>query len=332
MKALVLKKYGKTGLIEFDSVSPPALGDNELLLNVHAVGLNAIDCMIPKGLFKPILPLTLPAVVGSDLSGVIEAVGKNVTRFKKGDAIYASIFDMDRGALAEYALVPEHAAALKPQNLSFVEAASLPMVALTSWQAFERAQVRAGTKVFIPAGSGGIGTFAIQLAKHLGATVATTTSLPNASLVTGLGADLVIDYKSQDVENVLSGYDVVLGTVRGDSIEKSLQILNSGAEVVSLVGPPDLPFARQRGMNKIMKMIFWILSRKIISQARRHKSKYSFLFVRPDGAQLSEIATLIEDGQLKPVIDKVFPFEESLEGLSYLEKGHAKGKVVIKLK
>lgn len=332
MKALVLKKYGKPGLTEFDSVPQPAVGENELLIKVHAVGLNAIDCMIPKGLFKKILPLTLPAVVGSDLSGVVEAVGNNVTRFKKGDAIFASIFDMDHGALAEYALVPEHAAALKPQNLSYVEAASLPMVALTSWQAFERAKLKAGMKVFIPAGSGGIGTFAIQLAKHRGAIVATTTSLRNASLVTELGADLVIDYKSQGFESLLSGYDIVLGTVRGNSIEKSLQILNPGAAVISLVGPPDLPFARQRGMNKVMKMIFWIISRKIISQARRQKAKYSFLFVRPDGAQLSEIASLIEAGQLKPVIDKVFPFEESLEGLSYLGKGHAKGKVVIQLK
>lgn len=332
MKALILKKYGNPGLTEFDSVPEPFIGDDELLIRVHAVGLNPIDCMIPKGQFKPILPLTLPAVVGSDLSGVVEAVGKNVTRFKPGDAIFASIFDMDRGALAEYALVPEHAAALKPQNLSYVEAASLPMVALTSWQAFERAKVKAGMKVFIPAGSGGIGTFAIQLAKHLGATVATTTSPSNASLVTELGADLVIDYKSQGFENLLSGYDVVLGTVRGKSIEKSLQILNPGAAVVSLVGPPDLPFARQRGMNKVMKMIFWILSRKIISQAKRQDTEYSFLFVRPDGAQLSEIATLIEDGQLKPVIDKVFPFKESPEGLSYLEKGHAKGKVVVQLK
>lgn len=332
MKALVLKKYGKPGLTEFDYIPEPVVKDDELLINVHAVGLNPIDCMIPKGMFKPILPLTLPATVGSDLSGVVEAVGKNVTRFKRGDAIFASIFDMNRGALAEYAIVPEHAAALKPESLSFVEAASLPMVALTSWQAFERAQVKAGKKVFIPAGSGGIGTFAIQLAKHLGATVATTTSLPNSGLVTELGADFVIDYKGLDFENLLTGYDVVLGTVRGDSIQKSLNILNPGAEVVSLVGPPDLSFARQRGMNKIMKVIFWLISRKIIASANRQKVNYSFLFVRPDGAQLTEIATLIDAGKLKPVIDKIFPFDASLEALSYLEEGHARGKVVITLK
>lgn len=331
MKALVLKKYGKPGRTEFDDISEPVIRDDELLVRVHAVGLNAIDCMIPKGLFKPILPITLPAVMGSDLSGVVEAVGKNVTRFKRGDAIFASVFDMNRGTLCEFAAVPESAAALKPESISFVEAASLPMVALTSWQAFERAQVRSGHKVFIPAGSGGIGTFAIQLAKHLGATVATTASLQNSDLVTKLGADVVIDYKGLDFENLLTGYDVVLGTVRGDSIQKSLNILNPGAEVVSLVGPPDLPFARRRGMNKIMKMIFWLMSRKIIAHAASKKVKYSFLFVRPDGKQLSDIASLIDAGKLKPVIDKIFTFDESLSALSYLEEGHAKGKVVIQL-
>jgi len=331
MKALVLKKYGKPGLTEFDEIPEPVIKNDELLVRVHAVGLNAIDCTIPDGSFRPLLPLRLPAVVGSDLSGVVEAVGKNVTRFKKGEAVFASLFDMNRGALAEFVAVPESAAALKPQRLTFVESASLPMVALTSWQAFERAQLKTGDRVFVPAGTGGVGTFAIQLAKYLGASVTTTVSPAGIALATRLGADHVIDYKSQDFEKVLTGYDVVLGTVGGDNIQKSLSILNPGAKVISLVGPPDLPFSRRRGMNKIMQLLFWLMSRKIVGRANRRQVDYSFLFVRPDGKQLAEIAALIDAGQLHPVVDKIFPFAESLSALSYLGKGHAKGKVVVQL-
>jgi NADPH:quinone reductase-like Zn-dependent oxidoreductase len=215
MKALVLKRYGKADQIEFADVPNPLIKPNEILVRIHAVGLNPIDYMIPKGAFKPMLKFDLPATLGSDLAGTVVEVGSQVTRFKAGDAVFASLFDLGNGSLAEFAAVPEHVAALKPANLNFVQAASIPMVALTCWQALnERIKVTPGQKVFIPAGSGGIGTFAIQLAKYLGAHVGTTTSTANVDLVRSLGADDVIDYKKQEFENVLSGYDVVLGTVR----------------------------------------------------------------------------------------------------------------------
>lgn len=332
MKALVLERYGKANELAFKDLPRPTIQPRQILVKVHAVGLNPIDTMIPKGDFKPILKFQLPAVMGSDLAGVVVEVGNQVTRFKVGDSVYASVFDLGTGSLAEYTLVPESAAAHKPEKLNFIEAASIPMVGLTSWQALkERASIKLGQKVFIPAGSGGIGTFAIQLAKHLGAKVATTTSTRNIAFVKRLGADEVIDYKTQAFEKLLQGYDAVLGTTRGDGIEKALQILKPNSRVVSLIGPPDAAFARQRGMNIFMRLVFGLLSNKIIRLAKKRDIEYSFLFVQPNGQQLAEIGKIIDDGQIQPVIDRVFPFDQTLQALAYLEEGRAKGKVVVQL-
>ncbi len=332
MKALVFKRYGGPEQIGFADLPRPVPKPDEILVRVHAAGLNPIDTMIPKGTFKPFLKFRLPATLGSDLAGVVEEVGSRVTRFKPGDAVFASIFDLGTGALAEFAVVPESVAALKPANLDFVQAASIPMVGLTSWQALkERVNLRPGQRLFVPAGSGGIGTFAIQLAKHLGAKVATTTSAGNAALVRSLGADEVIDYKTQEFEEVLRDYDAVLGTVRGDTLEKSIGILKPGSHVVSLIGPPDAAFGRARGMNVVMQFVFGLLSRKIHRLARKREVGYSFLFVHPDGGQLAAIGKLLDAGTLRPVVDQVFPFEQAKEALAYLEKGRAKGKVVVRL-
>jgi NADPH:quinone reductase-like Zn-dependent oxidoreductase len=333
MKALVFKRYNRADQIAFADIPRPTPGQDEILVQVHAVGLNPIDYMIPKGTFKPILRFQLPATLGSDLAGVVVEVGSRVTRFKPGDAVFASIFDLGGGALAEFALVPENAAALKPENLDFVQAASIPMVGLTSWQALkERARLKPEQKVFIPAGSGGIGTFAIQLAKHLGAKVGTTTSTGNVDLVRSLGADEVIDYKKQEFEEVLRDYEAVLGTVRGNALEKSLRILKPRSTIVSLIGPPDAAFARLRRMNIFMVFVFGLLSRRMIRNARKRSAEYSFLFVHPDGQQLAEIGELLKTGRIRPVIDKVFPFDQAKDGLAYLEKGRAKGKVVVKVR
>src|SRR5436305_9093099 len=208
MNALIFKRYGRLDQIAFADVPKPVPKPDEILVQVHAVGLNPIDNMIPKGTFKPFLQFKLPATLGSDLAGVVVEVGSGVTRFKPGDAFFASIFDLGTGALAEFAVVPENVAALKPANLDFVQAASIPMVGLTSWQALkERAHLKPGQKVFIPAGTGGIGTFAIQLANHLGAKVGTTTRTGNVALVQSLGPDEVIDDKKQKFEEVLRDYD-----------------------------------------------------------------------------------------------------------------------------
>ncbi|MBQ4769756.1 zinc-binding dehydrogenase [Pectobacterium versatile] len=332
MKAFTFKRYGKHPELGFDDVDYPSLNADEILVNVYAVGLNPIDNMIPTGIFKPVLHFTLPATLGSDLSGVVIAVGSSVTRFAPGDEIFASIFDRGTGSLAEFAVVPENAAAMKPANLDFVQAASLPMVSLTSWQALiERAKLRPGQKVLIPAGSGGIGAFAIQLAKHFGATVGTTTSTGNVEWVSHLGADDVVDYKKQDFENVLSGYDIVLGTLRGDAIEKSINTLKPGGIIVSLIGPLDAAFARARRLNFFLTFVFWLMSRKVMRLSKKRGTGYTFHFVRPDGAQLTQIGKLLETEQIKPVVDKVFSFAETKDALTYLAQGHAKGKVVIKM-
>ena len=333
MKALVFKGYGGPDQIAFADTRRPVPKSDEILVQVHAAGLNPIDYMVPKGTFKPILRFQLPATLGSDVAGVVVETGSRVTRFKPGDAIFASIFDLSKGALAEFAVVPDNAAALKPENLDFVQAASIPMVGLTSWQALkERARLKPSQKVFIPAGAGGIGTFAIQLAKHLGAKVGTTTSTGNVDLVRSLGADEVIDYTKQEFENVLRDYDAVLGTVRGDALEKSLRILKPNGTVVSLIGPPDAAFARARGMNPFLVFVFGFLSRKIIRHAKKRGVAYSFLFVHSDGSQLGEIGELLKAGRIRPVIDKIFPFDEAKDALAYLEQGRAKGKVVVQMR
>ncbi len=333
MKALIFKRYSKPAQPVFADIPKPALKPNEILVQVHAVGLNPIDTMIPKGIFKQILQFQLPATLGSDLAGVVIETGSRVTRFKAGDAVFASLFDLGNGSLAEYAIVPEHAAALKPSNLDFVQAASIPMVGLTAWQALtERARVKPGQKVFIPAGSGGIGTFAIQLAKHLGAKVGTTTSTGNVELVRSLGADEIVDYKKQEFETVLRDYDVVLNTVRGDALNKSVGIVKSNSSIVSLVGPPDAAFGRARGMNFFVRFVLGLLSGKIIRQANKRGARYSFLWVHPDGGQLAQIGELLQTGKIRPVIDKVFPFDQAKEALAYLEQGRSKGKVVVQIR
>ncbi|WP_027820968.1 NADP-dependent oxidoreductase [Paraburkholderia bannensis] len=332
MKALTFKRYGKSPEIGFADVPRPTLKGDEILVQVRAVGLNPIDNMIPTGMFKPVLHFRLPATLGSDLAGVVTEVGSKVTRFKPGDAVFASIFDLGTGSLAEFAVVPESAAAPKPINLDFVQAASIPMVGLTSWQALkERLKLRSGQKMFIPAGSGGIGTFAIQLAKYFGAKVGTTTSTGNVELVGSLGADEIIDYKKQEFERVLRDYDAVLGTVRGDAIEKSLDILKPGSQIVSIVGPLDAAFARAKRLNFVLRFVFGLMSRKIVRLARKRDVSYLFHFVRPDGAQLNEIGRLLEAEHIRPVIDKVFPFEQAKEALDYLAQGRSRGKVVVQM-
>lgn len=333
MQALTFKRYGKSPEIGFAEVSRPTPKPDELLVEVHAAGVNPIDNMIPTGLFKAVLRFQLPATLGSDLAGVVTQVGSRVTRFKPGDAVFANIFDLGTGSIAEFAVVPESIAALKPANLDFVQAASIPMVGLTSWQALkERANLRAGQKVFIPAGSGGVGTFAIQLAKHLGAKVGTTTSTGNVELVCRLGADEVVDYKKQEFEKVLRDYDAVLGTVRGDAMEKAVDVLKPRGTMVSLVGPLDAAFARARRLNFVLTFVFRLMSRKIKRLAKKREVTYSFLFARPDGDQLAEIGELLKTERIRPVIDKVFPFAQAKEALEYLAQGRAKGKVVVQIK
>jgi NADPH:quinone reductase-like Zn-dependent oxidoreductase len=244
MKAFVAGKYKKKGALRLTEIPEPELRDDDVLVRVHAAGVNLLDSKIRDGEFKLILPYRPPFVLGHDVAGTIVRAGQKVRRFKAGDEVYARPRDHRAGTFAEFIAMNEADVALKPKNLSMEEAASIPLVGLTAWQALvEAGKVKPGQKVFIQAGSGGVGTFAIQLAKHLGATVATTTSTKNVDLVKSLGADVVIDYKTQDFEKVLSGYDFVLNSQDPKTLEKSLRVLKPSGQLISISGPPDPAFA-----------------------------------------------------------------------------------------
>ena len=333
MKAFVLDQFGKKRALRLAEVPTPELRADEVLVEVHAAGVNQLDSKIRDGEFKLILPHRPPLILGHDVAGVVVKLGTGVRQFKLGDEVYARVDDSRIGTFAEFASVKEASLALKPAGLSMEEAASIPLVGLTAWQALvEKAQLKKGQKVFIQAGSGGVGTFAIQLARHLGATVATTTSEANAALVKRLGADIVIDYKTQDFEQMLRDCDVVLNSQDGKTLEKSLRVLRRGGKLISISGPPDAAFAQQSGAPGLVKLVMRLLSLGIRRQARRRGVDYSFLFMTPNGSQLREITRLIDDGVIRPVVDRVFPFEATNEALAYVDAGRAKGKVVIKVK
>jgi NADPH:quinone reductase-like Zn-dependent oxidoreductase len=333
MKAFILDRYGKKRALRLGDRPEPVPGPDDVLVEVEAAGLNPLDSKIRNGDFKPILPYKPPLVLGHELAGTVIEVGARVRRFKPGDAVYARPRDGRIGAFAERIAVKEADLAPKPANLSMTEAASIPLVGLTAWQVLvERAQIRPGQKVLIHAGSGGVGTFGIQLAKHLGATVATTASAANAALVKELGADVVIDYRSQKFEEELSGYDVVLNSLDATTLEKSLKVLKPGGKLISISGPPDPAFARARGLNVVLRLVLRLLSAGIRRKAKRVGVDYSFLFMRADGEQLGRITKLIEDGTIRPVVDRVFPFEQLNEAFAYIDTGRAKGKVVVTLK
>jgi NADPH:quinone reductase-like Zn-dependent oxidoreductase len=332
MKAFFIDRYGKqNGTI--GEVPDPAVGVHDVLIQVHATSVNPLDSKIRTGEFKLILPYTFPLVLGNDLAGVVVRTGSAVKRFKPGDEVYARPPEDRIGTFAELIAVNENALALKPSNLDMAEAASVPLAALTAWQALvETAQVKKGQKVLIHAGSGGVGTFAIQLAKHLGAFVATTTSTANVEWVKALGADVVIDYKQQDFANELRDFDVVLNSLSADVLEKSVKVLKPGGQLISLSGPPTAEFAQEQGLSWMLRQVMRLLSSGIRRKARKHGVSYAFLFMRADGVQLQRITSLIEAGVIKPVIDRSFPFESTAEALRYVEQGRSKGKVTVTIK
>jgi NADPH:quinone reductase-like Zn-dependent oxidoreductase len=333
MKAVVIDRYGGNEVVREGEMPDPELRDEDVLVQIHAASVNPVDLKIREGKLKLILPYRLPLILGNDLAGVVVQVGPGVRRFKPGDEVYARPHKDRIGTFAELIAIREDAVAIKPRQLTMEEAASVPLVGLTAWQALvERASVKAGEKVLIHAGSGGVGTMAVQLAKHLGAIVATTTSTANLDWVKGLGADIVIDYRKDDFETTLRDYDVVLDTLGGEALEKSLRVLKPGGKLVSIAGPPDPDFARQMGANWVLRLAMRLLSRRIRRRAKRLRVNYSFLFMRSSGDQLREVGSLIDAGLIRPVVDQVLPFESTKEALAYVEKGHAKGKVVVKIR
>ena len=333
MKAFIIDRYGKKAELRATEIPEPELGKDDVLVQIHAAGVNPLDLKIRDGEFKMILPYRMPLVLGNDLAGVVVRVGSGVQQFKAGDEVYARPDDNRIGAFAEFIAIDQRSLAIKPKDLTMEEAASIPLVGLTAWQALvEKANLKKGQKVLIHAGSGGVGTLAIQLAKHLGATVATTTSTANVEWVKRLGADIVIDYRKDDFEKVLHDYDVVLNSLGTETLEKSLRILKPGGKLISISGPPDVDFAKSAGLSGFLKLVMRLLSYGIRKKAKRRGVSYSFLYMRASGEQLRKITALIDSRVIRPVVDRVFPFESTPEALAYVETGRAKGKVIVKVK
>lgn len=333
MKAFVLTGYNKKAPLQQVDMPVPELNDDEVLVQVHAAGVNVLDTKIRDGEFKLILPYHLPVILGHDVAGVVVQIGKGVQQFKLGDEVYARLDDFRIGGFAEFVAAKEASLALKPKGLTMEEAASVPLVALTAWQALvEKARLKPGQKVFIQAGSGGVGTFAIQLAKHLGATVATSTSTANVAFVKGLGADTVIDYKTQAFADVLRDQDVVLNSQDTQTLQQSVGVLKRGGKLISISGPPDPAFGQAIAAPGLVKVVMWLLSAGIRRLAKRRSIAYAFLFMRPSGAQLRDITALFDAGVLRPVVDRVFPFESTNEAMAYVDAGRSRGKVVVKVR
>ncbi|MGL3822979.1 NADP-dependent oxidoreductase [Sphingopyxis sp. R3-92] len=328
MKAFAIDAY--KGELSLRDVPDPVAGPGQVVVAIAAASVNPIDVKLREGEFKALLPHKMPFILGSDLAGTVVALGAAAQRFRIGDEVYACPNKDRIGTFAERIAIDEADLALKPPSLTMAEAAALPLVALTAWQALvERARLAPGQKVLIHAGSGGVGTVAIQLAKHLGATVATTAGTDNIAMVKSLGADVAIDYRKEDFSEKLRDYDVVLNTLGPDVLEKSLAVLKPGGKLISLSGPPDAAFARDIGANVVVRLVMRLLSFKIRRKARKRGVDYSFLFMRAEGNQLAEIATLVEAGAIRPIFDSMFAFAETSEAIERVASGRARGKVVI---
>lgn len=328
MRAYVVERY-KHPIVAAELADPIA-GDHDVIVEIHAAGVNVIDEKIRVGEFKLLMPNKVPFALGHDLAGVVVALGPKVTRFSVGDEVFGCSRESKIGSFAERLAVHEDDLALKPSGLSMIEAASAPLVALTAWQTLiEVGDVKPGQKVFIQAGSGGVGTWAIQLARHLGATVATTASASSEDFLKDLGADTVIDYKTANFAELLSGYDLALDSLGGAAVESTLRILRPGGTAIGIAGPPDPAFARRRNLAFPLRIAMTALSFKARRLARRLGVTYQFWLMHEDGAQLNEIARLVEAGTLRPVIDRTFSFEQTPEALEYVAAGRSKGKVVI---
>ncbi len=329
---MVIDQYGKAPM-RLAEVPTPEINEYEVLAEIHAASINPIDFKIRDGKVKLLIQYKMPLILGNDFSGVVVKVGEKVTRFKVGDEIYARPRKSKIGTFAEYISIHEDDIALKPKNLSFEEAASIPLVGLTSYQALhDIMQLQKGQKILIHAGSGGVGTFAIQLAKVMGATVATTASEAGANLVTSLGADKVINYKKESFEAILKNYDAVFDTLGGKTLEKSFEIIKNGGKIVSVSGWPNARFAKEYGSGFYKTLLFSVASHKLTSLEKKYHAQYSFLFMKPSGEQLRIIADLIEAGKIKPVIDRTFSFEDAQKAMEYAESGRAKGKIIVKMK
>ena len=328
MKAFVVTKYGKDGLRAAE-LPRPTVGPRDVLVEVRAASINPLDKMIRDGEFKQLIKYKRPFILGHDVSGVVTEVGADVRRFAIGDEVFARPRDLRIGTFAEFIAIDADDVAHKPLALSFAEAAALPLVALAAWQALvDLAHVKPGQKVLVHAGAGGLGSTVIQVAKHLGAYVATTAHAKDIQKLRALGADEVIDYTDRDFADVLSGYDVAIDSLGSASLEKSLTVLKPGGLAISVVGPPDPAFAKQLG-QPMLAPVMALLSRKVRRRAKKLGVRYSFFFMRADGGELMLLAELYDNGALQPVLDRTFPFDQTIDAMAYVEQGKANGKIVV---
>ena len=313
MKAMRISEFNKNAKLQMGDVQIPEVRSLDVLAEIHAASVNPLDIKIRNGLRAG---YPLPLTMGSDFAGIVVKTGDGETKFKTGDRVYGRPNQKRIGTFAEYIAADQNDIALIPENLSLEQAAAVPLVGLTSYQMLtEVLQIKPGQKLLIHAGSGGIGSFAIQLAKALGAFVATTTITPNVEWVKALGADIVIDYRQQKFEEELRDYNAVFDTLGGQSLIDSFQVVQKGGKIGSLIG------LSGDGAEQRLKEL----------QSETGVS-YQYYYMRPDGKQLSRITQYIEQGQIKPVIDRIFPFEEAQQAIEYSESGHAKGKIILKIK
>ncbi len=333
MRAFVLTGYGAiTDNVRLAQLPDPVAASGEVLVEVHAASLNPIDFKIVHGDLKRVSKYKLPRTFGFDASGVVKSVGAGAGRFKPGDTVYLRASRNTIGTFAEQIAVDEKLVALKPFILSHAQAASLPLVGLTTLQGFARVGARAGQRILIHAGSGGVGTFAVQYARHLGLHVTSTTSSKNVDFVRSLGAEKVIAYDRENYLEQGGDYDIVYDTLGGAFTVDAFKVVKRGGTVISLSGPPDRDFARREGAGLLVRVAVWLMGRKVYAASAEAGAAYCWFFTESNGDQLRDIARLIDSGAIKPVIDREFAFEQLPDALSYLEAGRARGKVVLKLR
>ena len=331
MRAHVLERYGGPEGSRLMDLPAPTPRPGDILVEVRAAGLNPVDFKFRQGKLCAILRPTLPFVLGNELAGEVIAVGSDVKRFRVGDRVFARVAKDRGGAFAEQACVDEIHAAHMPRNLDFTAAAAVPLAGLTALQALrDELDVKPGQRVFISGGAGGVGTFAIQIAKWLGAHVTTTASKRGEALVRSLGCDEVIDYTSQSISEAGRGFDAGFDVIGGKTLEQTFEIMKPGTKIVSIAGLPEPQTAiKDLGGRRALAAMFWVISYGIRSRARRSDVGYRYLFMHPNGSDLAQLAELIEQGKLKVIVDKTYPFANISAALAYVEAGRAKGKVVV---
>jgi len=334
MRAYVLEHYGGPEGARLTDVPAPVPGPRDILVAVRAAGLNPVDFKFRQGKLRAIHRPKLPFVLGNELAGEVIAAGCDVKQFHVGDRVFARVAKDRAGAFAEQACVNEEHAAHMPPDLDFTAAAAVPLAGLTALQALRNElAVKPGQRVFISGGAGGVGTFAIQIAKWLGADVTTTASKRGEALVHALGCDEVIDYTTEDISEAGRRFDAGFDLIGGKTLEQMFDIMKPGASIVSVAAIPEPQTAiEDLGGRSALAVVFWIISYAIRSRARRAGVRYRYLFMHPSGSELAELAGLIEQGKLKIIIDKTYPFANISEALAYLESGHAKGKVVVTMR